>query len=106
MSAKRYIARASHVAARRLGDETMIMSGLDSSLFVLNPTATLLWQAADGVTPLAEIVEREICAAFEVEPAEALRDAEALAEDLARQGILRLADAPFGEDPTASGATP
>jgi hypothetical protein len=49
---ERYIARASNVAARMIGGEIMIMSGLDSSLFSLNATASVLWQAADGVTPL------------------------------------------------------
>lgn len=93
----RYIARATNVAARKIGDEVMIMSGLDSSLFSLNPTASILWQAADGVTPLAMIVERDICAHFEVTPDEALRDAIEVAEDLARHGILRVFDAPMLE---------
>ena len=92
---KRYIARASKVAARMIGDEMMIMSGLDSSLFSLNPTASILWQAADGVTPLAQIVDERICAQFDVDPAEALRDAEELVENLARHGILRLSDSPI-----------
>ena len=78
-----------------IGDEVMIMSGLDSSLFSLNPTASILWQAADGVTPLAQIVEEHIVAKFDVAPEEALRDAEELAGDLARHGILRLSDAPI-----------
>ncbi len=69
----RYIARSPDVAARRIGGELMIMSGRDSSLFSLNETAAALWEAADGATPLAGIVEREICACFEVDPAEALR---------------------------------
>ena len=56
MNETRYIARATKIAARMIGDEMMIMSGLDSSLFSLNPTASILWQAADGVTPLAQIV--------------------------------------------------
>src|SRR3954469_1775253 len=92
MQGTRYIARATKIAARMMGDEMMIMSGLDSSLFSLNPTASIIWQAADGVTPLAEIVEQRICTQFEVPHADALRDAEALAEDLARHGILRLSD--------------
>ena len=92
---ERYIARASNVAARMIGGEIMIMSGLDSSLFSLNATASVLWQAADGVTPLSTIVEERICTAFEVDPAEALRDAEEVAEALAGHGILRLSDSPL-----------
>ena len=97
MTQPRYIARSTRIAARMIGDEMMIMSGLDSSLFSLNPTASILWQAADGVTPLAQIVEEHIVAQFDVSPDEALRDATELAEALARHGILRLSDAPMPE---------
>ncbi len=34
----------------------MIMSTVDSTFFTLNPVATVIWQAADGRTPLSEIV--------------------------------------------------
>lgn len=91
----RYIARSPRVAARMIEDEMMIMSGLDSSLFSLNPTASVLWQAADGLTPLAEIVEHRICAQFDVDAEEALRDAEELIEALSRHGILQWSDAPI-----------
>jgi hypothetical protein len=104
-AADRYIARASNVAARLIGDEMMIMSGLDSSLYSLNATASILWQAADGVTPLARIVETRICSAFDVDAAAALRDAVELAEELARQGILVLSDAPV-RAPGTPGGTP
>lgn len=94
MNKPRYLSRATHVAARPFGGEVMIMSGTDSSLYSLNETASILWQAADGVTPLARIVERDICAVYDVDPAIALRDAEEVAEALARQGILQIGDAP------------
>lgn len=71
------------------------MSGRDSSLFSLNPTASILWLAADGVTPLAQIVEDRIVAEFDVNLSEALRDAFELAEDLARHGILVVSDFPI-----------
>ena len=47
-----YIARRKQVAARMLGGEMMIMSARDSTLFSLNETASAIWQAADGSTPL------------------------------------------------------
>src|SRR5206468_12056544 len=94
---ERYIARATNIAARMIGGEMMIMSGLDSSLFSLNATASVLWQAADGVTPLATIVEQCICTEFDVQADVALRDAEELAEVLAGHGILRLSDSPMPE---------
>jgi Coenzyme PQQ synthesis protein D (PqqD) len=83
-----YIARNRAVAARELDGEMMIMSAADSTLFSLNETATAIWQAADGRTPLSEIVAHRICPEFEVEPEEAYRDAVELVESLARHGIL------------------
>jgi hypothetical protein len=100
-----YLARNPRVAARGLDGETMIMSGRDSTLFTLNKTATILWQAADGATPLDQIVEQKICAEFEVEPGEALKDAEALARDLAGHGILEISDEPIAVQKPAAGET-
>jgi hypothetical protein len=101
MNKKLYVARSPRVAARMLGGEMLVMSGKDSTLFTLNPTATILWQAADGATPLDEIVELRICAEFDVKPEEAIRDAEALAEDLAKHGILLLSEEPIANPPAA-----
>ena len=91
----RYIARGKDVAARTIGDELMIMSGRDSSLFSLNETAAALWDAADGQTSLESIVDNEICERFDVSREEALADAEALAEELARHCILEISDSPI-----------
>ena len=102
MSKKLYIARSPRIAARMLGEEMLVMVGQGSTLFTLNPTATVLWQAADGATPLNEIVERRICSEFEVKPEEALRDAEALAEDLAKHGILLISEEPIASQSVAS----
>jgi hypothetical protein len=99
MSKKLYVARSPRIAARKLGEEMLVMSAQGSTLFTLNPTATMLWQAADGTTALDEIVERRICSEFEVEPDEAMRDAEALAEDLAKHGILLISEQPISEQP-------
>jgi len=99
MNKKIYIARSPRIAARMLGEEMLVMSGQGSTLFTLNPTATVLWQAADGVTPLEEIVERRICTEFEVQPKEAFHDAEALAEDLAKHGILLISEEPISGQP-------
>ena len=99
MSKKLYVARSPRIAARMLGEEMLVMSGQGSTLFTLNPTATILWQAADGATPLDEIVGRRICAEFEVKPEDALRDAEALAEDLAKHGILVISEQPIASTP-------
>lgn len=97
MNHKIYIARSSRIAARKLGEEMLVMSAEGSTLFTLNPTATVLWQAADGATPLDEIVRQSICCDFDVNPEEALRDAQTLAEDLAGHGILLLSEQPIAQ---------
>lgn len=95
MSKNLYVARSPRIAARKLGEEMLVMSAQGSTLFTLNPTATILWQAADGVTALDEIVERRICPEFAVQPEEAKRDAQSLAEDLAKHGILLVSEEPI-----------
>jgi hypothetical protein len=92
---KRYVGRTSQVAARVLGGETMIMSAQDSTLFTLNESATVIWQAADGTTPLDEIIERKVCAIYDVDPVTALKDAESMVDDLAARGILVVSDQPI-----------
>jgi hypothetical protein len=98
-----YVARNPRVAARTLDGEMMIMSGRDSTLFTLNKTATILWQSADGATPLDQIVEQRICTEFEVEPAAALQDAEALARELASHEILQVSEHPIPERHASTG---
>ena len=97
MSAPLFLLRSDNVAARRIGDELMIMFARDSSLFSLNETAALLWDAADGRTPLEEIVTRELCPRYDVDPAPALRDATELAHGLAERGILQVGERPFAD---------
>ncbi len=96
----KYIARSSAIAARMLGDEMIVMSAIDSTLFTLNETAAALWNAADGATPLRELVERSICGGFEVDPATAYSDALELVEQLASQGILHVSDRPIAPEET------
>jgi len=90
-----YMVRSPRVAARGIDGEMMIMSGRDSTLFTLNRTATILWQAADGTTPLEEIVKHRICSEFEVDHSVALQDAEEVARELASHEILMISDNPI-----------
>jgi hypothetical protein len=90
-----YIARSSAVAARALEEEMVIMSMRDSTLFTLNEVGAELWRAADGRTPLSEIVRDNICAKFEAEPEAAYADAEAFCRQLSERGILLLSDQPI-----------
>jgi hypothetical protein len=101
---KLYVARNPRVAARSLDGEMMIMSGRDSTLFTLNKTATILWQAADGATPLDEIVKLRICSEFQVEHSEALQDAETLARELASHEILQISEEPISQRNSAGGS--
>jgi hypothetical protein len=94
LDATTYISRSTAVAARELAGEMMIMSATDSTLFSLNETATLIWNAADGKTSLGDIVQHKICQEFDVEPETAYRDAEALVTNLATLGILHLSTEP------------
>ncbi len=76
MNNKRYVARSTAIAARVLGDETMIMSATNSTLFTLDEVATVIWESADGATPLEEIVANKICTQYDITPEVALKDAE------------------------------
>jgi len=94
-TAETYLAKSVDIAARRLGDETIIMSTLDSTIFMLNPTATAIWQAADGNTPLSRIIEDTVCAEFDVPVEEASADAQQFVEELAEHCILLVSDHPI-----------
>jgi hypothetical protein len=91
----RYIARSPKIAARKLGEEMIVMSAVDSSLFTLNEVATAIWQSADGRTPLDEIVANSVCEQFEVSEAEAMHDAEEFVSQLSGHGILLVSDHPI-----------
>jgi Coenzyme PQQ synthesis protein D (PqqD) len=99
---ERYIARSRAVAARLLDGEMIIMSATDSTLFSLSDVATVIWQFADGRTPLSSIVRDRICPEFEVALEDAYRDAEAFTEQLASHGILRVSSRPIGDEEPAS----
>ena len=106
MKNSRYVARSTAIAARALGDETMVMSATDSTLFTLNEIASVIWAAADGVTPLDQIVANKICTQYDITPELALKDAETLVEGLAAHGILLVSDRPLAGPANARGVTP
>jgi hypothetical protein len=92
-----YIARSREIAARELDGEMMIMSARDSTLFNLNELGTIIWQAADGVTSLEDIVVERVCLQYDVDRTEALKDAEAFVRELEEHGILVVSDQPIGK---------
>ena len=89
-----YITRSTDIATRTFGGETMILSPRDSTLFDLNEVGSAIWEAADGRTPLQQIIEQHVCAAFDVTPEEAMKDAESFVQELAAHGILKLSQEP------------
>jgi hypothetical protein len=93
--AEKYIARSSAIAGRLIGGEMMIMSAVDSTFFTLNEVATVIWQAADGRTPLADIVANRICPEFEIDAEQAGRDAEQFVSELSQHGILLVSETPI-----------
>ncbi len=93
-----YIKPSRDIAARMMADEMVIMSVRNSRVFSLNPTTSRIWSAADGATPLREIVARTLVSEFDVDADTAYRDAVELVEELAQEGILLLADHPIGPE--------
>ena len=93
-----YIARSSAIAARMLAGEMMVMNSTDSTFFTLNEVATAIWQAADGRTPLREIVRKNVCEEFDVDPEQAQTDAEQFVAELSTHGILLVADHPLASE--------
>jgi len=91
----KYIARSAAIASRMLAGEMMVMSAVDSTFFTLNEVATAIWQAADGQTPLSQIVAEKVCAEFDVDPETARQDAQQFVEELSRHGILLISDDPL-----------
>jgi Coenzyme PQQ synthesis protein D (PqqD) len=90
-----YITRSSAIAARALAGEMMVMNSANSTFFTLNQVATAIFQAADGRTPLREIVRDTICEQFDVDPEQALTDAEQFVAELSSHGILLISSEPL-----------
>src|SRR3984893_4000321 len=105
MNSKLFVARSNAIAARVLGAETMVMSATNSTLFTLDEVATVIWESADGATPLEEIVANKICTQYDITPEIALKDAEGLVEELAEHGLLLLSDRPIAQPTVAPGVT-
>ncbi len=90
-----YVARSKYVAARMLGEEMVIMSARDSTLFTLSPVATAIWNAANGQSTLEQIVEKRVCEEFEVDRETAMADAQEFVSELAKHGIVLISEQPI-----------
>ena len=79
--------RGTKLAARRVGDELVILSAEDSSLFVLNESGTTIWEAADGRRSTEEIADT-LCAEYEIDADTARRDVDEFVRALTAVGLL------------------
>lgn len=93
---ERYPQKNSETAWRVYDGQAVILFPDDSSLNTLNTVGTLIWEAADGRTPLSAIVAR-ICGEFEVGTARAEDDARTFVDELCRRGLLTAAELPAGQ---------
>ena len=89
-----YLTQSADIASRTIGDDTIIMSTLDSTVFVLNSIGSAIWNAADGATPLSQIVQERVCQEFDVSDEQALADAMEFVDKLVKHGILFVSDVP------------
>ena len=101
-----FIARSSAIAARMLAGEMMVMNSADSTFFTLNEVATAIWQAADGRTPLRQIVRDHICEQFDIAPEQAQADAEQFVAELSSHGILKVSGNPLSDCPSPNQPAP
>lgn len=90
-----YISRSSAIAARILDREMMVMNSADSTFFTLNEIASVIFQAADGHTPLREIVRSRVVGEFDIDSEQAEADAEEFVTELSGHGILLVSNQPL-----------
>lgn len=93
-STEMYLTQSADIASRTLGDDTIIMSTLDSTVFMLNSVGTAIWNAADGATPLSQIIRDRVCAEFDVSNEQAIADANEFVDELVKHGILLISGRP------------
>jgi Coenzyme PQQ synthesis protein D (PqqD) len=90
---EQYVTRNSRTAWRVYDGEAVILLADDSTLNTLNPVGTLIWESADGTTPVSALVDR-VCAEFDVEAARAERDVSAFIDKLHQRGLLEISATP------------
>jgi len=90
---ERYPARNPETAWRVYDGQAAILCPDDSTLNTLNAVGTVIWEAADGRTPLSTIVGH-ICREFDVDPARAESDAQVFVDTLCRRGLLNVSEVP------------
>jgi len=87
---------AGDVVMRRVGREALLVpvrnrAGDLDSIFTLNETAILLWEALDGQTPLERVIDR-LCSDYDVDRERAAADAGEIVRTLLDAGLLERAE--------------
>lgn len=86
-----YPLQSPRTAWRVYDGEAIVLSSDDSTLNSLNAVGTMIWESADGKTPVSAIVAR-ICDEFEVDREQAEHDALAFIARLRERGLLSLSE--------------
>jgi hypothetical protein len=86
-----YPLQSSRTAWRVYDGEAIVLCSDDSTLNSLNAVGTMIWESADGKTPVSAIVAR-ICDEFEVDREQAERDTLAFIARLRERGLLTLSE--------------
>jgi coenzyme PQQ synthesis protein D (PqqD) len=75
------------VLTARLSDEAVLLDLGSKDYYRLNETATAIWNGLErGLTP--DSIEAELCAYFEVDPAEAASRLEEFITELSRRDLI------------------
>jgi coenzyme PQQ synthesis protein D (PqqD) len=80
----------SHVMARQVGDETVILDLASGTYFGLNPVGARIWQLISEGQTIGGVLE-SVLAEFEVNAAEAERDLDNLVAELHRRELIKRA---------------
>jgi hypothetical protein len=93
-----YVAQNPDTPARTIEGEALVITPHDSMLHTLNPTATFLWDHADGTRTVAQIAALML-AEFEVDEAVLRADLAEFVATAVQRGLLVLTDGPRSSAP-------
>lgn len=86
-----YLTQSPRTAWRVYDGEAVVLWPDDSTLNTLNAVGTLIWESADGKSPVSAIVAR-ICEEFDVDPERAKQDTMAFVAKLRARGLLTVSE--------------
>ena len=81
--------RRTDLMTRLIEGEVVILDREAGKVHQLNPTAGCVWNNCDGLSSVRTIAER-LAASFDVAPETALRDVEAVLQELKGLGLLHV----------------